>query len=153
MDRPRRPEAVAILPIVPDGRLAMVENFRAAAGRALLEFPAGTLEPGEGPEACAGRELVEETGYRAATLRKLGRFYTSPGLSDERMHAFVATGLSEVGQDLQEDEDLSVRLVTAAEAFGLARSGEIVDGKSLLLLMWAAREGLLPGGSRGEPAT
>jgi ADP-ribose pyrophosphatase len=139
----RHPGAVAILPVLGDGRVVLIENFRAAAGRVLLEFPAGTLEAGEAPDACAHRELVEETGYRAATMRKLGRFYTSPGLSDELMHGYVATDLTEVGQDLQDDEDLKVRPVSVQEAFGLLRSGELVDGKSILLFVWADREGYL----------
>jgi ADP-ribose pyrophosphatase len=147
----RHPGAVAILPVLPGGRVVMISNFRAAAGRALLEFPAGTLEAGESPDACAHRELVEETGYRAATLASLGRFYTSPGLSDELMHGYVASDLAEVGQDLQEDEDLTVRIMTAVEAFAHVRAGQIVDGKSILLLHWADREGLI--GPRSPAST
>jgi ADP-ribose pyrophosphatase len=134
---------VVIVPVLADGSVVFIRNFRIATERRLLELPAGTLEPPEPLEACAARELVEETGYRAATLRPLGRFYTSPGLSDELMHAFAATDLREVGQDLEEDEDLTVEVVPANKVLGLLRSGELVDGKSMLAILLAWREGLL----------
>jgi ADP-ribose pyrophosphatase len=139
----RHPGAVIILPILPGGDLLLIRSFRPATGQSLLEFPAGTLEPPEPPETCAGRELVEETGYRAASLRPLGRFYTSPGLSDELMHAFVATDLSHVGQDLQEDEELEVITLSPARALDAIDSGELLDAKSILILLRAAREGLI----------
>jgi ADP-ribose pyrophosphatase len=138
----RHPGAVAVLPILPDGRLVFIENFRHAAESRLLEIPAGTLEPPEDPEACARRELLEETGYRAATMRSLGRFYTSPGMSNELMHAFLATDLREEAQALEEDEDLRVRLLTPAEAGGLLDRGELLDGKTMLVLLLAQRRGL-----------
>ncbi len=149
----RHPGAAVILPILSDGRLVLVRNFRPSVGMRLLELPAGTLEGGETPRDCAERELIEETGYRAATIRPLGRFYTSPGLSDELMHAFVATGLEHVGQTPEDDEDLEVVALEAGAAMELIERGELLDGKSILALVLAAREGLLrPGETGGDAA-
>jgi ADP-ribose pyrophosphatase len=144
----RHPGAVIVLPIMDDGRVVLIHNQRPAVDAALFELPAGTLDHGEAPEACAGRELIEETGYKAATLRPLGRFYTSPGFSDELMWAFAATGLTHVGQHLEPDENLTVHPVEAARAFAMIDSGEMVDGKSMLTLLLAARQGLI----RAAPA-
>jgi ADP-ribose pyrophosphatase len=144
----RHPGAVVIVPVLEDGSVVFIRNFRIATEQRLLELPAGTLEPQEAPEVCAARELVEETGYQAATLRQLGRFYTSPGLSDELMHAFVATGLKEVGQDLEEDEDLTIEIVAANAVLEMLQTGKLVDGKSMLAVLLAWREGLLPGESQ-----
>ncbi len=142
----RHPGAVVVLPILESGgerRVVMIENERFCVGRTLLELPAGTREPGEEPMATAAREVEEETGYRAATLRPLARFYTTPGLTDELMWAFAAWGLNDVGARPEEDESLSVRVVPAAEAVRLAESGGIEDGKSILVLLLAARRGMI----------
>src|SRR5690242_6213072 len=79
----RHPGAAVVLPILEPTRIVLIKNERAALGRTIYEVCAGTLEPPEPPEECAARELIEETGYRAATLTPLGRFYSSPGMSDE----------------------------------------------------------------------
>jgi ADP-ribose pyrophosphatase len=144
----RHPGAVVIVPVLEDGRVVLIRNDRIAAEATLYEFPAGTLEPGEAPEACARRELIEETGYEAATMEPLGWFYTTPGLTDEKMHAFAATGLRQVGQDLEEDERITVEVVSAARAMEMLDKGELVDGKSMLALLLAQRRGLLEGGKR-----
>ena len=99
----RHPGAVLILPILatPQGtKVVLIKNWRASVERWIYELPAGTLEAGEDPKDCAARELEEETGYSAATIIPLCRFYTSPGLSDELMWAFAATDLKPVGQIL-----------------------------------------------------
>lgn len=144
----RHPGAVVVVPLLEEPglepRIAFVRNARWAIGRYLLELPAGTLEPGEAPELCAGRELVEETGYRADRIISLASFYTSPGLSDELMWAFVATGLTHVGQQLEADEDLSVELIPARRVGSLMESGELADGKSLAALLLARARGLIP---------
>ena len=144
----RHPGAVVILPILDDGRIVLIRNHRPSLDQPLFELPAGTLEPPESPESCAGRELIEETGYRAATIRSLGRFYTSPGLSDELMRAYAATGLVHVGQRLEPDERLTVHPVPAARALEMVDSGELMDGKSMLTLLLAVRRGILPSGGR-----
>lgn len=145
----RHPGAVVILPLLEEPgretRIAFVRNARWAVGRYLLELPAGTLEAGEDPADCAGRELVEETGYRAARLAHLATFYTSPGLSDELMRAYLATGLTFAGQRLEADEDLSVELIPAARVQGLIESGDLADGKSIAALLLARSRGWIPG--------
>lgn len=142
----RHPGAACVVALrqTPTGpAVVMVRVYRAAVEDYVLELPAGTLEPGEEPEACAGRELIEETGYRAATLMPVGRFYTSPGLSDEVMWAFVASGLVQVGQQLEEDELLDVEQVPLRTALDKARSGGLLDGKSILALLLAEDQGML----------
>jgi len=139
----RHPGAVVILPLREDDNVVLIKNDRPSLGRAIFELPAGTLEPPEAPVACAARELAEETGYKAATLSHLGRFYSSPGMSDELMWAYMATGLEHVGQSLEEDERLTVCPVSVAQAFEYVDSGELMDGKSILTLLLARRMGLL----------
>lgn len=143
----RHPGAVVIVPILQDGRIVLIRNARVALGQGekLWECCAGTIEPPEQPETCAARELIEETGYRAATLSTLGWFYTTPGLTDERMHAFVATGLTHVGQDLEEDESIAVEPVPAAKVLDMIATGELRDAKSMLAVLLAQRKGHLPG--------
>lgn len=136
----RHPGAVCLVPLRQGAEgpmVVMVRNYRAAIEEWLLELPAGTLEPGEAPEACGARELEEETGYRASTLTLLGRFQTSPGLSDELMWLYAARGLEQVGQHLDEGEELEVEELPLAEALALARGGGITDGKSILGLLLA----------------
>lgn len=129
------PGAVVVLPLLDDGRIVMIRNHRFAVEETLWELCAGTLEEGESPEETAARELVEETGYRAERLEPLTTFYTSPGICDERMYAFLATGLTEVGQDLEETERIEVELVTRERALEMVRSGEIRDGKTMATLL------------------
>ena len=125
------PQVVAIL------------NRRYSLGRDLLELPAGTNEYKEEPLACAHRELIEETGYKAGRMEYLGRFYTSPGMTDELMHAFVARDLSFVGQALEADEEIRVRPIGVGEALAMVDRGEIEDAKSVLCLLWARARGML----------
>lgn len=143
----QHPGAVVVLPLLktPQGpQVVFVRNRRVALGRFVLELPAGTRDkPGEEPLATAARELVEETGYSAATLAPLFRFYTGPGLTDEFMHAFLATELSQVGQRLEADEQMSVRAYGVRDALALIDDGELVDAKSIAVLLYAERRGLL----------
>lgn len=136
----RHPGAVVIVPVLDDN-LVMIRNYRVAVDARLWEFPAGKLESGELPERAAARELEEETGYSAKSLRKLGEFYTSPGFADELMHAFVADGLTPCGQRLEAGEDIAVEIVSRREALQMAHDGRLRDGKSIAaLLMWASAE-------------
>lgn len=141
----RHPGAVVIVPILDNGDVVLIWNKRISIGQKLLECPAGTLEKGEEPALCAARELIEETGYEAATIVPLGWFHTTPGLTDEKMHAFAAKGLKEVGQNLEEDEDIEVEVVKAGEALGRIDRGEFSDAKSMLALLLAHRKGHLRG--------
>ena len=99
----RHPGAVLIVPILSDGRMVLVRNWRVAVGQALLEFPAGTLEQGESPLETARRELEEETGYGAGSMESVGSFFTSPGFADEVMHVFLAGDLEEGTQPVGTD--------------------------------------------------
>jgi ADP-ribose pyrophosphatase len=140
----RHPGAIVVVPVLQDAagpRVVLIRVFRASVEQFTWECCAGTLECAEDPAACAGRELIEETGYQGGTITPLAQFFTSPGLSDERMHAFLATGLAHVGQRLEPDEDIEVHVVPAAEALAMIDRGEIADGKSIAALLLAHRAG------------
>ncbi|MCU0485696.1 MAG: NUDIX hydrolase [Anaerolineales bacterium] len=123
--------AVTIVPVDADGQVWFVRQYRHATGQELLELPAGTLEPGEAPEVCAAREIREEIGMRAGTLRKLGEFYLAPGYSTEYMHVFLATSLTPDPLPGDQDEFLSIVPLPLTELDRRVASGEIQDGKSL----------------------
>ena len=130
------PGAAVVLPITDDGKVVMVRNWRWAIARELLELPAGTLEPLEEPHDCAYRELEEETGFTAGTLRPLCRFYTSPGVMTELIYAFVATELTEGQQHLSSDEKISVEIMSFEEIDHLIRIGKIMDAKTLATFLY-----------------
>jgi ADP-ribose pyrophosphatase len=131
------PGAVAILPLTDDGRVCLLRNQRPIVGEVLWEVPAGTLEPGEPVEAAAARELAEETGYRAASWRKLAEFYPSPGVLSEKTVLFLARGLTPGPMRLEDDEQLEPVLVALDEALARALDGTIRDAKTLVaLLLW-----------------
>jgi ADP-ribose pyrophosphatase len=134
----RHPGAVVVVPVLEGGRVVLIRNYRIAVDERLWELPAGKLEPGEDPAAAARRELEEETGYRCRCVRSIGEFYTSPGFADELMRAFVADGLSFVGQRLEPGEHIEVQEMSRREALSMARDGRIRDGKTIAaLLLWA----------------
>jgi ADP-ribose diphosphatase len=132
------PGAAIVLPFIERGpdRVLMIRNERFAVGETLWELPCGTLEPPEPPEVCAARELVEETGYRAARVTPLLSFYTSPGICTERMYAYVAEGLTHEGQDLDAGEQISVQAVLLDEAIAMVRDGRVRDGKTIATLLY-----------------
>lgn len=130
------PGAVAILPVLDDGRVCLIENHRVAAGRTLYELPAGTLEPGEDPLAAAERELAEETGYRAQRIELLTCFFTSPGILSERMYLYVATGLDAGPPAREAGEDIRNCLVPWNEALEMARDGRVEDAKTFVGLLY-----------------
>lgn len=139
----RHPGAVVILPLLDDGQVVLIQNHRPALDRVLYELPAGTIEPGEDPATCARRELTEETGFQTATLSIIGRFYTSPGMSDELMWAFIAVGLTHVGPRPENDERITVAPRPVPVVTEMIDSGELMDGKSMLTLLMAQRRGLI----------
>lgn len=148
----RHPGAVVVVPVLDDGRLILIRNHRAAVNQWLIELPAGTLGPGEDPTRCAGRELIEETGYEAGELKPLGQFYTSPGLSDELMRVVGARGLRNVGQKLEEDECIEVMPTAISTALELIAKGHLIDGKTIAALMMAFQRGFLtPPAPSGGP--
>lgn len=130
------PGAVAILPLLDAQHLCLLRNERPCVGDTLWEIPAGTLEAGEPIESAAHRELVEETGYTAARLRKLGEFYPSPGVLSERTHLFVAEGLTPGPQRLEADENIEAHTVAWEQALAWATDGTIRDAKTLIALLW-----------------
>ena len=134
------PGAVIILPVLNDGRIVMIRNRRHTLDEVLLELPAGTLERdeyavSEDPLGCAGRELIEETGYRAGKIESVGWFYTSPGILTEKMWAFVATELEQGRQELEENEQIEVELVSREDAIRFIRENRIVDAKTIATLL------------------
>ena len=134
------PGAVVILPVDAQGRLLWITQYRYAAGRTLLELPAGTLEEGEEPEACARREVVEEVGFAAGTWQALGGFYSAPGFCSEYLYAFLATSLREAYAEGDEDEDIAVLPLTLEETYARLDAGEIIDAKSIATLMLYLRQ-------------
>lgn len=138
MEIVRHAGASAMVPLLDDGRVVLVRQYRHAVGKWLLEVPAGTLSAGETPEACAHREVIEEGGYRARRLEPLGAVFMAPGYSDELIHLWLATGLEPAAQNLDEDENLAVELHPFAEAVRMAHEGEIEDAKSVCALLRAA---------------
>jgi ADP-ribose pyrophosphatase len=129
--------SVVIIPVDENGNVLLVRQYRHATGGNLLELPAGTLDEDEDPEVCAAREIREETGMAAASLKKLGEFYLAPGYSDEFMIVYLATELSDSPLDADDDEFLSLEAVPIAEAIRMAESGQIPDAKSLAALFLA----------------
>ncbi len=130
------PGAVVILPFLDRETVALIRNERVAVGEKLWELPAGTLEPGEPPLSCARRELIEETGYRAKRVRQLTMFFTSPGICTEKMFAFVAEGLVQVGQHLDEGEKITVEPMGLSKTYDMLGRGKIRDGKSIATLLF-----------------
>ena len=127
----RHPGAVTVVPVLDDGRLVMIRNWRVSVERWLLEFCAGKLERGEDPAAAAARELEEETGHAAAEVRAVGTFFTSPGFADERMHVFEARGLRPVPRRLEVGEQIEVVVRTVGELEAMIADGRVQDGKTI----------------------
>jgi ADP-ribose pyrophosphatase len=129
------PGAVTILPLLDDGRVCLIKNRRIAVGQTLIELPAGTLEPGEDPAVTAARELIEETGYRAERVEKLCESFMSPGILNERMHVYVARGLTPGETALEAGEQIDPLVVDWSEAVRMATDGTIADAKSLVAIL------------------
>ncbi len=129
--------SVVIIPVDENGNVLLVRQYRHATGGELLELPAGTLDGDEDPDACAAREIREETGMAAGKLTRLGDFYLVPGYSTEFMVVFLATDLSYDPLEADADEFLSVESVPIAEAIQMAVRGEMPDAKSLAALFLA----------------
>jgi ADP-ribose pyrophosphatase len=126
-----------VLPLHDDGTVTLIRQLRPAVGGHLLEIPAGRLHPGEEPAACGRRELAEETGLAPRELVPLGRFYPSPGVFDEVIHLFLATGLSQGKAMPEQYEEIETVRLPLGEALRRAASGEIMDGKTITALLRA----------------
>jgi ADP-ribose pyrophosphatase len=131
--------SVVVMPVFPDGSILLVRQYRHAAGDFLWELVAGHLEPGEVPLPAARRELIEESGYRARKMRKLIEFFPSPGLLSERMHVFLATGLTLGQAQPEEDESIQPKRFSVREIERDMRRGKIRDGKSLAAILYYLR--------------
>ena len=135
----RHPGAACILPFVSEDEVLLIRQYRHATGGNILEVPAGKLDPNETPEACAGRELIEETGYRAGRIEHLSSIWTTPGFTDEVIHLYAAFELEHVGQQLEADEVIELVPMSLGDALACVFSGELNDAKSALALLLAAR--------------
>jgi len=131
----RHPGGAAALPILSDGRVMLIRQFRPAIGGMVIEAPAGKLDIGEDPEECVKRELMEEIGYRAGHLEKVGMMHSSVGFCDECIHLYLARNLEEVPLAREADEFIELLPLSLPEALLLLIDGEITDAKTQLLLL------------------
>ncbi|MEX2142896.1 MAG: NUDIX domain-containing protein [Pirellulales bacterium] len=131
----QHPGSVVIVPLLDDGRVCLLRNYRLAVGATLVELPAGTLDRDEPPAATAARELAEETGYTAARLEPLTELLMSPGILNERMHVFVATGLSPGTPALEPGEEIETLAVDWDEALAMVDDGRIQDAKTVAAML------------------
>ena len=125
-------------PLGPDPQILLIRQFRYAAEGYVYEIPAGRLDPGEEPVACAHRELREETGCTAGSMERLFTMYTTPGFTDERIHVFLATDLVHGKTDQDVDEFLEVETMPLSKALSMIESGLIQDGKTALAILFVA---------------
>lgn len=133
------PGSVVVLPVLADGRIVLISQYRHAAGQYLWELVAGHKEPHESPLAGAHRELLEETGYTARKIRKILEVFPSPGLLGERMDIFLAEGLTKGEARPEDDEKITAKIVTLAEAERWIKSGKIRDSKTTAGILYYAR--------------
>ena len=136
------PGGAVVVPLFSDGGVMLVRQYRYPIKKHVYELPAGKLDTGEDPQACAARELEEETGYVAGSFKKLTAIYTTPGFCSEQLHIFLASDLqrSTRGQRLEEGEsDLTVESMPLGRAIEMIERGEIVDGKTICGILLAER--------------
>ncbi len=131
------PGGAVVIPLLDDGQVVFVYQYRYPLNQQIYELPAGKLDGGEPPEVCAMRELKEETGYEAGKLEKLTAIYSSPGFCNEKLHLFLARDLRRGEQRLEEGEiGLTLRQIPVKEAFHMVRTNEIVDAKTIVGLFF-----------------
>ncbi len=135
----RHPGAAVMVPILGDGRVILVRQFRYAVGQVMVELPAGKLDPGEEPEATARRELAEEIGYMPRRLVRLGLIHPCIGYSDEQITVYLATGLERTETDRDGDEFLEPFELGLDAALDWVRQGKITDAKTIIALYWTER--------------
>lgn len=132
--------SVGVVPFLTEDKIILVEQFRYAVGERLLEIPAGTLHKGEKPTVAARREIIEEVGFAAGRLTKIYVFYPTPGVTDEVVYIYKATGLKPAKQNLDYDEDIKVRVMKLSEALRYVKEGRIKDAKTIIALLLVAGE-------------
>jgi ADP-ribose pyrophosphatase len=136
----RHPGAVVLLPILSDGRICLIRNYRVSIAQTLLELPAGTLEPGEPPLQTAHRELAEETGYTAGKMKLLRTFFPSPGILDEKMYLYLATQLMDGPPSREAGEQIENVVLSFEDAIALVDECKIVDAKTIVGLLLLQRD-------------
>jgi ADP-ribose pyrophosphatase len=136
----KHPGGVTAVPVLDDGRLLLIRQFRYPIGKFILELPAGKLDSGQSPKDTVAREIEEETGYSAGNLDYETVFYTSPGISDEAIHFYIARNLTPCAQQLEEGEHITVEAYSVEECLEKIRTGEICDAKTILGILWYARK-------------
>jgi ADP-ribose pyrophosphatase len=136
----RHPGAVVLLPVLNDGRICLIRNYRVSIAQTLLELPAGTMEPGEPPIETAHRELAEETGYKAGEMKLLRTFYPSPGILDEKMYLYLATDLTDGPPSREAGEQIENVVVSFEDALALVDKCDIVDAKTIVGLLLLQRQ-------------
>ena len=136
----RHPGGCVVVPLDDDGYTYLVRQYRVALNETTLEFPAGKLDEGEEPSVCAARELTEETGFRATSLRYITGVYPSPGYTDELLHVFMASGLVAGAAVPDEDEFIELLRLKPEELLELVLSGEIKDAKTVIGSLFLERE-------------
>lgn len=139
----RHSGASAVVPLLDDRtqrdpRVVLIRQYRYAADGYVYEIPAGRLDEGESPLTCAHRELAEETGYRAAAMKLLSTVYTTPGFTDERIHMFLATGLTSGQERRERDEFLTLITLPLSQVMQMIERGEICDAKTVVALLFVA---------------
>jgi ADP-ribose pyrophosphatase len=133
------PGSVVVLPVLPDGRIVLIRQYRHATRMYLWELVAGRIEAGEGVRQAAARELREETGYRARRYRVILDFFPTPGFLEERMHVLLAEGLSEGKAEPEDDEKIEVKAYTRKQLDAMIRRGKLRDAKSIAGLLYYFR--------------
>ncbi len=128
----RHPGAAAVVALTETGKIVLVRQYRSALDRVTVEIPAGKLDPGEDPEECARRELLEETGFKAGRINFLTTMAPAPGYSDELIHIYMATGLQFEGANPDEDEFVNVDVVPLSELIDAVLDGKIEDAKTVI---------------------
>src|SRR5262249_10198637 len=131
--------AVALVPMVDAGHVCLIKNYRYAIDKALLEVPAGTIDPGESPDETAARELVEETGYRAGRIVRVAEWFVSPGVMNERMFLYLCEDLAHGTSQHQLDEQLEPVVVAWDDAVRMAYDGTLEDAKTMLAIVLCDR--------------
>ena len=142
------PGGVTAVPVLDDGRLLLIRQFRYPIGKFILELPAGKLDSGQPPLETIARELEEETGHRAGTLTHECTFYTTPGISNESIHLFIARDLTQSAQCLEEGEHITLEAYSPEECLRKIEAGEITDGKTILGILWYQMKFILKFGSQ-----
>lgn len=135
----KHPGAACIIPVLPDGKIALIKQYRYPVQAEMIELPAGKLDPGEDPENCARRELEEEIGYIAGKLTFVCNIHPAIGFASEKMWIYLAEDLVKTTENTDHDEFLEIMPTSLAEAVKMVWDGKITDVKTIIGLLWAER--------------